>query len=244
MAKLNQIIAVANGKKSQVEKALTEVYHKVQKPELFSGISRAYTPIDDDGETLPKEEKFPQYTAKEAIASAKGVISELFDIVATQDSANTQARANVESAGRVVLQNVPVTTLLFLEKQLVDIQTFVSKLPVLDPAERWTFNKQVDYYETNGSQSNRNLKRFRNHVKAEATEKHPAQVDVYTEDVKVGVWNTVKFSGCLEAKEKNDMLVRVRNLSEGVKRAREEANCMEVTEVKYADNVLKYIFGE
>jgi hypothetical protein len=34
-------------------------------------------------------------------------------------------------------------------------------------------------------------------VKAEATEKHPAQVEVYHEDVVVGQWKTVKFSGAL-----------------------------------------------
>ena len=39
----------------------------------------------------------------------------------------------------------------------------------------------------------------RNHVKAEATEKHPAQVEVYYEDVAVGYWTTVKFSGALPA---------------------------------------------
>jgi len=60
----------------------------------------------------------------------------MFDIVATQDWANCQAVADVVVDDQVILAQVPFTHLLFLEKQLLDIQTLVEKLPVLDPAER------------------------------------------------------------------------------------------------------------
>lgn len=62
----------------------------------------------------------------------------------------------------------------------------------------------------------------RNHVKAEATDKHPAQVDVYYEDVPVGYWTTVKFSGALPARRVNELLDRVEKLQQAVKFAREE----------------------
>ena len=55
MTKLNQIVAVVNGKKSRAQKQLTEVYKKPQKPGLFEGISRTYQPSDEEGETLPAE---------------------------------------------------------------------------------------------------------------------------------------------------------------------------------------------
>lgn len=60
MSKLNQIIAVCSGKKASVEKAVTAVYQRIQKPELFSGLSRVYNATDEGGETLPSEVKFPQ----------------------------------------------------------------------------------------------------------------------------------------------------------------------------------------
>ena len=240
--KLNQIIAVANGKKTQCEKALTEVYQKVQKPELFYGISRFYQPTDDGGETLPSEQKMPQYNVKDAVDSAISTLSELINVIATQDYANTEAKSDVVVDDKVVLKNVPVTHLLFLEKQLVDVNTFIGKLPVLDTADVWTYNQDVDYYKTDVTKTNRNVKKFRNHVKAEATEKHPAQVDVYTEDVKVGEWNTVKFSTCIDAKRKNELLSRVKKLSEAVKFARENANSLVVTKVDNATEFLGYIF--
>jgi hypothetical protein len=83
----------------------------------------------------------------------------------------------------------------------------------------------------------------RNHVKAEATDKHPAQVEVYYEDVVVGTWRTIKFSGALPASRVNELLNRVEKLQEAVKFAREEANNMEVTEQKVGAKVFQYLFG-
>lgn len=243
MSKLNQIIAVASGKKTQVEKTLTEVYHKIQKPELFSGISRHYQPISDDGETLPPEEKFPQVNVKSAIDTAKLAISDLVDIIATQDTANTLARADVLIDDKVVLKDVPVTHLLFLEKQVKDIQTFIGKLPTLDSSERWEFDDQTSMYRTPVVQTNRNVKQLRNHVKAVATDKHPAQVDVYQEEVKVGTWNTTKFSTCISSKDKNDFLNRTTKLIEAIKIAREVANSIDVKKVEYGDSLVEFIFN-
>lgn len=244
MTKLNQIIAVANGKKSNVDKAVTEVYHKIQKAELFSGLNKTYRPLDENGETFPSENKYPQVKVNEAIDSVVASWSELFNVVATQDNANTQAKADLVVDGKVLLKNVPVTHLLFLEKQLTDVQTFVSKLPTLDPGEEWHFDDKVNYYKTAPSVNNRSVKEYYPFVKYEATDKHPAQVDTMQRDVKVGEWTTVKFSGCMEAKEKQDTLNRIKNLIEAVKEARELANCMEVEKVTEAETLFKHIFGK
>lgn len=244
MTKLNQIIAVANGKKTACEAALTAVYHEVQKPDLFTGISRVYVPSNEDGETLPSEEKLPQANVKTSIDAAKEAITSLIDTVATQDKANTQAKADVVVDNVVVIADVPVTHLLFLEKQLKDIRTFVGKLPTLPVSERWEFDASQSMYRTPVTQTNRSVKVLKNHVRAEATDKHPAQVDVYNEDVKVGTWNTTKFSTCLPVNERNATLKRIDALIEAVKTAREEANSIEVTSVKYGESVLNFVFGK
>ena len=84
----------------------------------------------------------------------------------------------------------------------------------------------------------------RNHVKAEATEHHPAQVEVYYEDVAVGYWRTVKFSGALPARRVNELLERVERLQQAVKFAREEANNLEVEDQKVGEKVFQYLFGD
>lgn len=243
MTRLNQIIAIANGKKSRTQSELTRVHHMMQKTELFAGISRTYTSKDEDGESRPPEHKNVQYTARAGIADARAVLADLFDIVATQDKANCIATADVIVNGKSLLTAVPVTTLLFLEKQLVDLHTFVDKLPTLDPADRWSFDAVSDGYRSASYTSQVTKKVPRAFVAYEATKEHPAQVQTYNEDVVVGSWETTKFSGAIPAQERNAMLARVRQLQEAVKLAREQANMAEVTDVKVSDPILGFVFG-
>lgn len=243
MAKLNQIIAVSKGVKSDTLAAFTQAHREVQKQPLLSGISRTYQPKDDEGERLPAESTRVQLTAQSVIADVRTSLTRLFDVVATLDTANTVAKADVTVDGRTILRDVPVSYLLFLEKQLTDVHTFVAKLPVLDPAVNWTFSQAAGYYAADAVQTTRTTKVPRNHVLAEATEKHPAQVQVYHEDIIVGTWTTVRFSGALPATEIRSMLERVTKLREAVKMAREEANGTEVVDQHIGDAVLGYLFG-
>lgn len=242
MSKLNQIIAVANGRKTKVTKDVTEIYKKIQKPALFDGISRTYQPLDDDGETFPPEKKNIQFSAKEAISEFTESLTSLFDVVATQDYGNTKAVANVIVEDKKILENVPVTYLLFLEKQLNDVHTFVKTLPVLDPAENWHWSDTAACFVSEVAKTNKTKKVMRNHVKAEATVNHPAQVETYSEDIKVGEWATTKFSGGLPAKDKNLLLEKVTLLQDAVKVAREQANMTEVESIDVSRPVFEYLF--
>ena len=69
------------------------------------------------------------------------------------------------------------------------------------------------------------------------------QVEVYYEDVAVGYWTTVKFSGALPAKRINEILDKVIALQTAVKFAREEANNTEVVDQKVGAAVFGYLFG-
>ncbi len=243
MPKLNQIIAIEKSTKTKSFQELTEAHHQLQKQALLSGISRTYRPRDEEGEQLPPESTKVQIKAQDIIRQVTESLTKLFDVTATKDWANTKAKADVVVDGKVLLSQVPATYLLFLEKQLTDLHAFVKKLPVLDASENWTFDPAADCWVTEPVQTLRTKKVPRNHVKAEATDKHPAQVEVYYEDVTVGYWRTVKFSGALPAQRVNELLARVEKLQEAVKFAREEANSMEVEEQKIGEKVLQYIFG-
>ncbi len=243
MTKLNQIVAVVNGKKSRAQKVLTEVYKKVQKPTLFEGLLRTYQPLDEEGESMPSEQKNVQYRSRQAIHEIQNAIVELMDSTATQDWANCEAKANVSVDGETLLESVPVTHLLFLEKQLTDLHTFVNQLPTLDPAESWTWDENTDGFASDAAISHRTKKVPRSHVLYEATEKHPAQTEMYHEDVKVGEWKTVKFSSALAAQEKNEILERIRKFQDAIKFAREEANQMEIEKVTIGNKVFDFVFG-
>lgn len=241
--KLNQVIAIEKGTKSRSLQDLTEAHHNLQKTTMLAGIARTYRPKDEEGEQFPPESTRVQLRAEDVIRSTSETLTKLFDVVATKDWANCDAKADVVVDGKVLLSQVPATYLLFLEKQLLDLHTFVKKLPVLDASESWTFDPSADCWATEPVSTLKTKKVPRNHVKAEATEKHPAQVEVYYEDVVVGTWRTIKFSGALPARRVHELLDRVEKLQEAVKFAREEANNREVTEQKIGATVFNYLFS-
>jgi hypothetical protein len=241
--RLSQIIAVEKGVKSDAARKLTDLHHQVQKPALLSGLSRTYQPRADDGDKLPPESTKVQVTVDDVIAGAQTALTRLFDVTYTKDVANLDAAADVTVDGQVILAGVPVTYLLFLEKQLTDLHTFIAKLPVLDPSEEWEWDDARDCYKTPQAQTVRSKKLPRNHVLAEATKEHPAQVQVYMEDVPEGDWTTVKFSGALPASRVRTLLERVVKLQHAVKYAREEANATEVTDRRAGEAVLGWLFA-
>jgi hypothetical protein len=241
--RLNQVVAVVSGKKAQAAEALTGVYHLFQKATLFEGLDRRFTPRNDSGENKPAERKKPQHTVKELYAKVEPALAELFDGVATQDWGNTQARADVVVDGKVLLSAAPVTFLLFLDKQLQDIRSFVEKLPLRDAAEDWAFQPESGYFATPLSGRLVTAKVQEPLVLYPATEQHPAQTQLITKDVVTGQWDERKFSGAATRADQEALLGRIRKLQEAVKLARETANSAEVDKQRVGSPILDYVFG-
>jgi hypothetical protein len=243
MPKLNQIIAVEKGVRARAQRELAEAGQLVQKQPLLSGISRVYQPKDEDGDQFPPESTRVQVKGEDVLRTAAAALTRLFDVTAAKDRANCEARADVVVDGRTLLRDVPVTYLLFLEKQLAEVRNLLERLPVLDAAENWSFDASTDAWKTDPVRTLKTKKVPFNHVKAEATDKHPAQVEVFYEDVAVGHWTTVKFSGALPARRVNELLERADALVRAVKFAREEANAFEVTDQSVGEAVFGYLLG-
>nr|WP_232320327.1 hypothetical protein [Herbidospora daliensis] len=243
VTKLNQILAVEKGVKADVQRKVADANTLIQKAPLLSGISRTYQPIDDEGEQLPPESTRVQVQAEQVLRDVTVTLTRLFDVTATKDVANCAAKADVVVDGATLVRDVPVTYLLFLEKQLTDLHALISRLPTLDPSETWSLDGNTDTWRTEPVRTTRTKKVPRNHVLAEATEKHPAQVQVFTEDVVVGYWTRVAFSGALPQRRVNELLTRLTKLQEAVKFAREEANGTEITDQRIGEALFGYLLG-
>lgn len=243
MPTLHQVLAAEKGVKGRAARTFTDAHHTVAKTPLLSGIARVYTPNDDDGERLPSESTPVQVKAADAVADVTAALTELFDVVLTKDAANQVATADLIVDSKVLVPAVPVTTLLFLEKQLIDIYTFVKKLPVLDPAESWSFDTGRGHYATAPVMTARSKKVMRTHVAYPATTEHPAQTTTYGEDVQVGLWTTLKFSGALPAARVAELTARVVTLQKAVTAARQAANGLEIQDRRMGDAVLGYLFA-
>jgi len=243
--KLNQIVAIEKGEKARIQKELNEHFSLLSKGTLVNGIQRTFKPfVDEIGAQRPAESTHVQVKATEVIASVTDLLTRLFDVTATKEWANMSAVANVVVNGKVLLEKVPVTYLLFLEKQLAEVANFVRKLPTLDPTERWNYDSNSEVWKTEAVGTLSTKKVMKNHVKAEATDKHPAQVEIFQEDQPVGVWETVKSSGALEISEVKAIQNRINELIVAVKQAREEANSVVADDFAVGKSVFSYIFGK
>jgi hypothetical protein len=241
--KLNQVIAIEKGVKSRVNSETTEVYKKVQKAELFNGFSKTYQPKEDDGETLPPEAQRVQERVEDLLKQTAKDKTELFDVSAQRDYANMEARADVVVDGQKLIEGAPVPFLLALEKELTDLRTLISKLPVLDPAETWEQDINSGLYRTPETSRNRTAKVQKALVLYPATDKHPAQTQMVTEDVTVGYWKTVKLSGAMPRPRQQQLAERVEKLLNAVKYAREEANQFEAPKREVGAALFNYLLG-
>lgn len=239
--RLNQIIALVQGKKTRASKMLTELYQGWK--DKTSGLSRTYNPLFEDGEKFPPESKLVISSVPTALTPIKKEITDYFNIVATQETGNTTAKASIVVDGETIYSNVPVSVLLFLEKQLIDLRTMIAALPTLPEDKEWNWDDGKNCFVSRPEQTNKTQKVVEPIVKYPATPEHPAQTDLITKDKVVGTWTTVHLSGALPKTKKESYLNQVDKLSEAVKIAREEANSIEVKiDASFGESLVGYIF--
>jgi hypothetical protein len=242
MVKLNQIVAIEKGERAASLRTMTDVHNKL-KDTLLSGLRRTYQPKDDEGETLPAESTNVQTSVESALADVRKSVGDYLSVAATRDygNCNPGARADVKIGDNVIVSQAPVSFLLTLEKELVSLQTMLSNLPVLDSATSWAFDEQNGVYRSEPVQTTRTKKVPKAFVKAEATEKHPAQVEMFTEDVIVGIWTNIKLSGAIPETRRRQLVAKVLELQKAVKFAREQANGTEVDRLQTGDSIMSFL---
>lgn len=244
MPKINQVLAIEKPKKTAIHKEITELHRITQKDNLMTGHIKLFTPKEEEGETFPNEERKVQYLHQDVLDDLSSKLGDLMDITATKDWSNCKARADVKLNGDTFLEQVPVTYLLFLEKELTDLHTFVSKMVELDSAQNWTLDPNSGQYRSESSKSHKTKKLQKPIVLYDATEHHPAQTQLITEDVVIGHWTTTYFSGAIPRPKKRKFLERITELQEAVKFAREQANSLEADQQQVGKKVLSHIFKD
>ena len=247
LTRLHQVTAILKGTKSRAYTEVTELHKNAQKPEPYSGFSKTYRKRDEDSEDYAPENKRVVLIGSEVLRRLARLETDVFNITAAQDWANMSAKADVVVDGQVILTGVPVTYLLFMEKHLTDIRTFVDKMPTLDDNREWVADPNSRLYKTEKVTTHKTKKVQRPIVKYEAVFKDgvglPAQTEMITEDVIIGWWDTVTQSGALPAPRKEVILERVDKLIRAVKVAREDANDQACEEHQIGEAVFGYLLA-
>lgn len=246
MAKLHQILAIETGIRTQAEKDKTAAHHGLKKEGMLAGIFREYQPLREDGLKLPPERTALQVRVPDVIRSTVDILNKAFDITAVRDFANMNARADVVTEdGKTLLKDAPATYLLWLEKQLTDIHTFVCGLPTLPADTEWDWDaNQKCFRNKHDITTARTEKVEESLVLLAPTKEHPGQATKIVKDVISGYWKTTKYSGALPVPKVGVLKERVESLLRSVKLAREKANQVEVEDKKVGPPILQYIFGD
>lgn len=236
-----QILAAKDWMNKALER-LTAAYQLAQKAPLFAGKSRTYEPfVDALEEQLPAVVEPVQLSVHALLAEMLGGFSDASEWHLSREFANLEARASVEVGGTVLLEDAPVPALLALEKQLVNLAAALKALPTLDPAHRWSWDAQNGYWASELAESLRTRKLPRVLVKAEATDKHPAQVEVYNEDTPVGKYSDQLFASKLTPAQRRTLLGQLERLTVAVKDAQQRANGTRVAPVRRTDALVAYL---
>lgn len=239
----NQILAIEKGIKTRTMAELTEFHKITQKSSLMNGQSRKFHATHEDGEHFPDENQHVQYNYRDVFNQLQKSMVGYINITGTKDWTNCEAKADVKINGDIIIPQVPATHLLFLEKQLKDLETFVLKIAQLDPGEEWSWDASEGYHRTGTLKQNRTKKVQEGLVLHPPTKEHPAQTQMVTKDVTIGYWHTVKYSGAIERSEKKNILARIEIFSNAVKMAREEANRAEAKQQHHGKAVMDFVFG-
>lgn len=241
MTRLNQIIALEKGVKASTEKTVTGVYHTFQKPDLFTGLTKDYQPLDEADFVYPSESRKIVGKVPDLLAAVQEAWTRLFDLTFTKDAANQQARADIVIGTQVLATGVPVSTLIFLEKRIVDFITMINKVPVTDVAKDWSWDGGQKVWRATAVRTLRQKKVEDHIIVVPPTDKHPAQTAKIVRDVPEGHWTTQELSAALSPQQRDAILGRAMTLLQAVKKAREEANMTEVVDAKVGDALFDYM---
>lgn len=241
--RLNQVIATEMDAKDQFAKALNEAAANLSNMPLLTGEVRDYQRKNDEGDEQPSREAHPHWSAKTILEGMESSMTRYFDLVAAKDWADTKARGSVVVDGTPIIENAPVSHLLWLERQLTELLKLFGKIPTYDATKRWTLDDKVGYYRSAPVETVSTKKIRKALTLAKATKEHAEQAIPIDEDVQVGTWTTVHETGTMSPAEKRGFIERTEKLIAEVKHAREEANLTETEDHKVGDAVYKYLLG-
>lgn len=241
-AKLHQVLPLFLQRKAAGQKTV-EAFSSLLGGNNFVGMTRRYTPIDDEGQTFPPEDKRIIRSVDEMLEQLRPAWSDMVDSAASMDCTNQKASANIVIDEQVVAENVPGTTLIFLEKKTNELINAIKKLPTLDPNFQWTKDENDKVYKADPVETLKTQKVPNPIVLYEATEKHPAQVEMQHKDVTVGKWTTTAMSKAISQVEKDTMLRKAVQLRDAIIFAREQANQQEVEDKTIGNSLFSFVFG-
>ena len=246
MAKLHEVLAVEGDLEGTFKKLSLETHKTFSKPALFTGMHKTCEMFNEGDIAPPDEHQEMTTTVREKLEYLAKAGVKYFNTVFSKDATNCVASANVEVDGKVLLENVPATFLLGLENKLKKLREVYESIPTLQQGIKWEKDETLGegvYVSVHPDVKLKTAKQFKHQVLYEATEKHPAQIEKWEEQVPVGQYITNIHSGMFTPARKSEVLGKIDKLIQAVKKARQRANTTELVKRDVGNTIFDYING-
>jgi len=248
MAELHELLAVEPDLAGTYAKILGETKANFTKlKDRYSGSIKRVEFVDESAMKEADEHKQLDDTVPNKLDYTAEHIIRYLDAVLQKEATNMSATDDIIVDGVKIAENVPATFLLGLEKKLKKIRDEVyATIPTLQPGIKWEKDESMGehvYKRVHPEENYRTKKIRKNHVLYEATDHHPAQVEMFTEDERIAKVVTDHWCGMIYPAEKSAILVRIDKLMRAVKKARQRANKTEVIERTIGKEIFDYING-
>lgn len=244
MSKLFELLAVEGDLRKKAAEATKQAASLFGQPGRFTGQTvSAHVILEGEPELFPESTDVAS-TVDGELAALAAVFGDYVDVTVQKELTNTGAFADVEIDGAKFLSGLSATALLNLENRIEELFAVYHAIPTLDTVEHWQVDAQRGGFRSDVRSAYRNKKVPRPLVLSEATKEHPAQVQVYTDEIPAYKIEKVIFSGMLTPSDKAERLERLSVLATAVKKARQRANDVEIKPVAVAKKIFDYINGK
>jgi len=166
------------------------------------------------------------------------------DAVLQKELTNQKAKADLVIDGEVVLKDAPATFLLALENKLKYFRAMAEEVPTWAPGIEWKADEGMGkgvYKAQHPETALKTEQIIKPQVLYPATDKHPAQVDKLSEQVPVGLFVKVRWTGTVSPAQKSDLLGEIDKIIRYVKQARMSANETQIEYGKVAEKLFERI---
>lgn len=246
MSKLHEILAVETDQEGAFKKVIEEAVGTFTKrADHFMGQNKKLIMFDDSKQNENLEEnKEIVTTVLDKLKYVSDYVVRYLDIVYQKEKTNQLACADLIIDDKVIAKQLPATYLLGLESKLKFVRSMYEAIPTLAPGTKWKENNKLGngVYEAVLDDKLKTAKSFMHKILVPATDKHPAQVEKWEEQIPVGRYTTSVQCGMLTPAQKSVLIGKVDKLIQACKTARQRANCQEVvTDATIGKVLIDYI---
>jgi len=243
---LHEIIAVEKDVHSQIQSIMNESIKIFKEPKNFISFHKTYEPYLDDTTLYPDERLEMKTNVLDRINYTFKYIINYYDIAAKKEATNCMAKADLIVDGETIIENLPATLLLTLEKEFKQLLVVWKTLPTLPAQSEWETdpNAKKGVVRLKHPHKRIRTKRVPDIITlAPATKEHPAQVTQGEKEINEGIWTQNEWCGSVSSAYKARMLENIELLIRGAKKARMRANKQEVSHLKIGKLIKNFIIS-